>query len=86
MEKIGANRPQLYDLILVDCSSSSCLFFFLYLPYTTSHSTLTTGQQSHRTQAANYMDIKALLHLSCAKVASLIQSKYGACVCRGVLT
>jgi len=41
IDKIGENRPQLYDLIL----------------------------------AANYMDIKGLLHLGCAKVASLIKGQ-----------
>jgi len=41
IDKIGDNRPQLYDLIL----------------------------------AANYMDIKGLLHLGCAKVASLIKGQ-----------
>jgi len=41
IDKMGDNRPQLYDLIL----------------------------------AANYMDIKGLLHLGCAKVASLIKGQ-----------
>ena len=41
IDRIGANRQQLYELIL----------------------------------AANYMDIKTLLHLGCAKVASLIKGQ-----------